>query len=382
MAALMYPPPPGPPDSHGGGAEKDDPTELLLPHVDPEDLEELAEGAAPEAAVVERAADHENHSGGSSPPLNRQALAGLIAQQADSVGVDLLGHRDPNTISFPIGRIQEVRSHLVNLSSDKPQEAITALKALLEPLDARLADILEPGDSNLDRSCDLYLQLRTVFDKLQDTSKVLGEGLDWPIPGGNDGSLRTAGRDLEAFYRAQGVSLLAPRRPVAQGQCHSSLIVRHSVDGLFEELETLRTSTGGRVVNLHSDWRMWLAWLASGNPILCLGWMNEHLARPKGEKIEECSYDPAEIEPDRALRGFLVVGFKLYDGLDDFRQAIVEVANGFRPHRQLPIRYRLRNSWDPKWGSHGHAWIEHRDFAHQFGEGFGLLIPGTALAGG
>jgi hypothetical protein len=377
---------------HHQDAGHGDPSELFIPHVDPEDEEGLFEHhpVLPERveARSEKGARKDEAKGEHEPPgkvVNETVLTALITEQARSVGVDLIEHhRQQAYVSFPIERIQTVRDLFGQLgpgTPDEPNPAVEALKKLIPPLDARLVAILDPGPSNLERSASLYLHLRKVFDHQIVNKKIVDENVPWPVPGGPDASLRTVGGDLEEYYRLVYPSAFgAKTRAVRErGSSLPSPIVRHSVDGVLTEVEILRARMVCRIVNLHDDWRMFLAWLQTGNPALCLGWMNENLARPKGGKIDGC-YDPKEIEPDRARRAFLVTGYEIKD-LEDFRTAVLEVANGARSHRNMPIWYRLRNSYDPQWGNKGHAWIRHEDFAHQFGLGYGLLLPESQLPG-
>jgi hypothetical protein len=370
---------------HGHASAASDPSDLFVPHVDPEDEDGL---------IVDH--EHPASEAEDTPEsFDPKALSAFIGQQAQEAGLDLIDHHDDRpVITFPIESVKSLHALLGGLDTQEPAAMKEKLIALRDRLGTRLQAIEEPGPSNLDLSVKLFSHLRHVFDTQVQGERLVTQDLTspWVVPGGVDPTPRTAGRDLEKFYELRlGLPPIPGDEEGGQHGHHHGrrrwrrrsddrIIVRHSVHALFQELTTLRDRQGGRLVKLHSDWRMWLAWLHTGNPILALAWMNQHLAQPSGGRVREC-YDPDEIEHDRALRVFLVVGYQIDADRDELQRIIRQVANGARRHRDLPIRYLLRNSWNSAWGESGHAWIDHRDLAQQFDHGTGLLLPGLELTG-
>ncbi len=388
----LYPDPPGRDQGgrgrrsiasdHGhGGDPAVDPSDLFVPHIDPEHEEDLLGGGGHGHKTLAATAALAPTGG------HDEALAVFIASQARDFGVALQGHAHPaHHVAIPIEVAREVHALMSKLAPDNPEQAsaVAKLAGLRDRLGKRVGAAEDPGPSNLQRSIALYRHLRAGFDRIG-PERILDRGLTWPVPGGHDPSVRVAGLDLETYYRRraeatpEGGADRSARRPHLHPQAEAP-IVRHDLSGLFEELVTLRDRSAGRIVALHNDWRMWLAWIDSGNPILTLLRMNGALLDPDRSKIKG-SDTPEPIEAHRAERVFLLVGYELDGSVAELARIVRTIARGGQSHKDVPIRYRLRNPWDAQWGEGGHAWIQHRELARHLLRGAGLLLPESGLPG-
>jgi hypothetical protein len=144
-------------------------------------------------------------------------------------------------------------------------------------------------------------------------------------------------------------------------------LIAHTREELFGALDELRAQGAGKIVNLHSDWRMWLSWMASRGPIVCLGGLGEGLRLPVLDKLPQLTVEHRHV--------FLLAGYKVDGkcGGNDLVKVASDIGRGLRDELDVPVTWIIRDSGNPRWGTNGLFEVPHQKFFGLFREAFGLL---------
>jgi hypothetical protein len=337
--------------SYEGGQQAQDPTEIFIPHIEPED---------DEALLFRPHAEREDHtssraqSGSDPEPMNPLALGALIDRQARGRNIDGLldVRREPARLSLSIDVIKSI-------VVEPSKQAGELVKARLEKV--RHTRPFLP----LQSSANTYGELRKLFD--QGLQPAVGLSTNWEVVSSSQSSIVTATEDLARYYGLRDAR--EEHGPGAQrkGTVEAGAdLVPQDRNDLREALGDLREETGVKIVNLFNDWRMWLTWLHAGHPIICLGALGESLRKGTPGKTK-----PDAVKP-HFKHAFILAGYELTE--QDIVTVARDIGAGQRGIIDVPVIMIVRNSWNAGWGERGHLKIPFADFHNQFRDAYGLQL--------